>query len=168
MDGDSLARMGLTLALLLGIPGLLLVALKRLGLRLPGQADGGGRLGVVSRLAVDGKHSLLLVRRDSHEQLILIGPSGTTILDPDVKLSPADRALNKRRASEREAQVAASRAALQQASVATVKRVRGLVERMRDLTRGQASFAQLVEREPAKRRVPAPRAARPRRRDRAA
>lgn len=172
MDGDSLARMGVTLALLLGIPALLLVGLRKLGLRLPGQSDGGDRLGLVSRLALDGKHSLLLVRRDTREQLILLGPAGPTILDPDVKLSPADRAQQKRRTSEREAQVAANRAALLQTQAAAAARMRALVATARKFAASRRSdFARLVESEapaaPTRRRATTPRQ-RPRRRDRAA
>lgn len=122
MDAGTIARMGLTLALLLGIPGLLLVALRRFGLKLPGQPDAGGRLGIVSRLAVDSKHSLVLLRRDGREQLILLGPTGPTILEAEVVLSPADKTAQRRRKRDEEARVAANRALLA-ASFRTVSRI---------------------------------------------
>lgn len=112
MDGDSLTRMGLTLALLLGLPGLMLVAMRRFGVRLPGQPNAAARLAVVSRLALDNKHSLVLIRRDSHEQLVLLGPTGATLLEADAQRTAAERAEEERQRAEREAQVAASRAAL--------------------------------------------------------
>ena len=154
MDGDSLTRMGLTLALLLGIPGLLLVALRRFGLRLPGQPDGGARLGIVSRLPIDARHSLLLVRRDTREQLILIGPAGATILEAEVTLSEADQQERKAQAQKRDALAAANRDALRRASAGVAQQMVTLIGTLRQA--GGKRFHQLVEQE----RAPAPAPAR--------
>ena len=161
MDGDALTRMGLTLAMLLGIPGVLLLVLRRFGLRLPGQPDLGGRLAIVSRLAIDAKHSLILVRRDGREQLILLSPTGPTVVEAEVKLSPADRAAHKRRAEDEAERAAASRAALvaararaEQRFVAVVTAVRALADRL--LAQGRPSFRRLVDKGLARRPAVSP------------
>ena len=164
--------MGITLALLLGIPALLLLGLRRLGLRLPGQPDGGGRLGIVSRVAIDGKHSLLLVRRDGREQLLLLGPSGPTVLEAEVTLSRSDRAVQRRRVREEQARVAANRARLEAAKQRSAQQVQraamlllALARRLFERTR--PSFHRLVAAEIRSHRpaapAPAPRPARARR-----
>ena len=152
MDGDSLTRMGLTLGLLLGLPGLMLVLMRRFGVRLPGQPSAAARLAIVSRLAVDNKHSLVLIRRDSHEQLILIGPAGATLLAADAQRSAAEREEEERQQAEREEQVAASRAALK--TVLQRIRMGSVSEPPPPVPQARPSFLSLVEgaRPPALRR----------------
>lgn len=163
MDGDSIARMGLTLALLLGVPGLLLWALRRFGWRMPGQLESSARLKMISRLPLDSRHALLLVRRDTHEQLLLLGPAGATIIDPEVKLSPADRAEHRRRAREEAERVAAARAAVVQARARSAAMVAGASALLRKavarlVTIARPGFHRLVEQAMRGRRpaVPAP------------
>lgn len=77
MEPLSIVR---TLGVLLVVLGLLAVALwlvRRYDLRLPGRvADrrDDRRLGIVERLAIDARRSLILVRRDGEDHLVLIGP----------------------------------------------------------------------------------------------
>lgn len=158
MEPASILKMGLTLALLLGIPTLLLGLLRRFGLRLPGQAAEGGRLRIVARTSVDAKHVLLLVRRDAQEQLLLLGPAGPTVLESAIKLSHADRAEQRRQANEQAERQAAAEAALRHAQL----RTSALLERLRRFAIGAGqrlrrssapAFARLVEQ--ARRRAPA-------------
>lgn len=116
MDAASLLRMGLTLALVLAVPAGLLWGLRRLGVKMPGQALSGGRLSVTARLPLDARTTIFLVRRDAREQLLLLGPQGVTILEDEILLSDADRALQGRQAAEQEQRQAAAHAALRNAS----------------------------------------------------
>ena len=56
--------------------------------------------------------SLVLIRRDSHEQLILLGPTGATLLEADAQRSAAEREMEALQEAERKADVAASWATL--------------------------------------------------------
>lgn len=80
----ALLRMFGALAIVLGLLAGSLWAVRRFNLRLPGRIGGGGvderRLAVVERLSVDPKRSLLLVRRDNVEHLVLMAPEGNVVL----------------------------------------------------------------------------------------
>jgi len=80
----ALLRMFGALAIVLGLLAGSLWAVRRFNLRLPGRIGGGGaddrRLAVVERLSVDQKRSLLLVRRDNVEHLVLMAPEGNVVL----------------------------------------------------------------------------------------
>ena len=151
MDAASLLRMGLTLALLLAVPGLLLWLARRLGWRLPGPVGGGQRLRIVARTAIDQRHCLILIRRDAAEQLLLVGPNGTTILDPAIRLSAEDRDEQSRLAAEQAARVAATEAAMAAARARVEARARFMVARVRRLVaraqdKARPGFAALVDR----------------------
>jgi flagellar biogenesis protein FliO len=83
MDLLSLVRMLGTLALLLGALWAALWAVRRYDVRLPGRMGGGAarRLQLVDRLVVDARRSILLVRRDDAEHLLLIGPDHALLVE---------------------------------------------------------------------------------------
>ena len=153
MDGPYLFRMAITLALLLAIPGLLLWLVRRFGWTLPGQPAEGARLRVVARTALDTKHVLLLIRRDAQEQLLLLGPTGPTVIESAITLTRRDLAEQRRQAREQAARAAAAAATLDQAqqrlrhvSSRLGAGIRFLRSRIRDAA--APSFARLVERSP--------------------
>lgn len=148
MDGDALARMGLTLALLLAVPATLLWVMRHFGLRLPGALAGGSRLQVVERTAIDAKHVLLLIRRDAQEQLLLLGPAGPTILEGVIRLSPDDKAEQARQQSAREERVAAVRTRAEQLSGLPAVLLAAVHERLKHAA--APSFARMVERRGAR------------------
>lgn len=80
----ALLRMFGALGLVLGLLGGALWAVRRFDIRLPGRLGGAAtpekRLEVVERLTVDQKRSLLLVRRDNVEHLVLMAPEGNVVL----------------------------------------------------------------------------------------
>ena len=80
----ALLRMFGALAIVLGLLAGALWAVRRFDIRLPGRLGAGGapdkRLEVVERLTVDQKRSLLLVRRDNVEHLVLLCPDGNGVL----------------------------------------------------------------------------------------
>lgn len=58
-------------------------AVRRYDIRLPGRIGGGAqsRLGISERIGIDARRSLLIVRRDQREFLLLIAPEGNMLLD---------------------------------------------------------------------------------------
>ena len=80
-----LLRMFGALVLVLGGLAGALWAVRRFDLRLPGRigltARPERRLALVERLAVDPRRSLVLVRRDGREHLLLIAPEGHVVVE---------------------------------------------------------------------------------------
>jgi flagellar protein FliO/FliZ len=80
-----LLRMVGALAIVLGGLAGALWAVRRFDLRLPGRiglaARPERRLALVERLAVDPRRSLVLVRRDGREHLLLIAPEGHVVVE---------------------------------------------------------------------------------------
>ncbi|WP_422058444.1 FliO/MopB family protein [Sphingomonas sp.] len=91
----ALLRMFGALAIVLGLLAGALWAVRRFDIRLPGRLGTGGtpekRLEVVERLTVDQKRSLLLVRRDNVEHLVLMAPEGNVVLHEARTDAPALR-----------------------------------------------------------------------------
>lgn len=91
----ALLRMFGALAMVLGLLAGGLWAVRRFDIRLPGRLGAGGapekRLEVVERLTVDQKRSLLLVRRDNVEHLVLMAPEGNVVLHEARTDAPALR-----------------------------------------------------------------------------
>jgi flagellar protein FliO/FliZ len=82
------------LCLLIGLLAAALWAVRRYGIVLPGMVAQRPekRLALVERLAVDGKRSLLLVRRDATEHLLLTGPDGVQVIERKIAPVPTPRA----------------------------------------------------------------------------
>lgn len=94
----ALLRMFGALAIVLGLLAGALWAVRRFDIRLPGRLGAGGapdkRLEVVERLTVDQKRSLLLVRRDNVEHLVLMAPEGNVVLHEARTDAPAPRVID--------------------------------------------------------------------------
>lgn len=78
MEGALFLRSMGGLLVVLGLLSAALWLVKRYDLRLPGRVGGGraARLAVVERLALDARRSLVLIRRDGTEHLVLLAPDG--------------------------------------------------------------------------------------------
>lgn len=81
MDAIDIARYFGALALVLSLAGLALLAVRRYGL--PGFVNPNAtrRLSVIETLMIGPRHKLFLIRRDSTEHLVLIGPQGATAIE---------------------------------------------------------------------------------------
>lgn len=86
MDGLSLLRMIGGLGLVLGALGAALWLVRRYDIRLPGRFAGSDerRVSLVERLPIDAKHSIVLVRRDAREHLLLLSPDGSVLLEAGI------------------------------------------------------------------------------------
>lgn len=95
----ALLRMFGALAIVLGLLAGALWAVRRFDIRLPGRLGAGGapdkRLEVVERLTVDQKRSLLLVRRDNVEHLVLMAPEGNVVLNESRTDAPTLRLIDQ-------------------------------------------------------------------------
>ena len=78
-------RFFLALAVVLGLIGLTALMAKRLGFgHQVGMGRSARRLGLVESLMIDGRRRLILVRRDSSEHLILIGPGADLVVEAGI------------------------------------------------------------------------------------
>ncbi len=86
MDGLLILRAVCAFVFVLALMGVTAWAFKRSGFAGKMAAvSGKRRLGVVETLAVDSRRRLMLVRRDDREHLLLLGPSGETVVETDIK-----------------------------------------------------------------------------------
>ena len=81
MDFETIVRFALALAFVLGLLLLLAAAARRWNWASRAMPARGKRLGVIEITAIDGKHSLALVRRDGTEHLLLLGPHGDLVVE---------------------------------------------------------------------------------------
>ncbi len=108
MDGGSVLRMLGALALVVGALTAALWIVRRFRLAVPGTGNTGAsaRIGIVERTFIDSRTSLLLVRRDGREHLVLLAAGGATVLEGAIVQDELDhRALAERAtalAAERE------------------------------------------------------------------
>lgn len=89
------------LALVLGLLGFGLWAVRRFDLGLPGRVGSGPvvrRLELVERTALDARRALALVRRDGREHLILLAPEGHLVVETMIVRDALDAAAEAARA----------------------------------------------------------------------
>jgi flagellar protein FliO/FliZ len=71
------------LVLIIGMIGGAAWIAKRYGLA-PKVSGGNGRIGVVAVHSLDTRRKLVLVRRDDREHLIVVGPSGESVIESGI------------------------------------------------------------------------------------
>jgi flagellar biogenesis protein FliO len=83
MDMMLFARSMGGLSAVLALLALALVVVRKFDLKLPGRVGGAqrGRIGVIERITIDSKRSLLLVQQDGREHLLLLSPEGHVVFD---------------------------------------------------------------------------------------
>ncbi len=83
MPLETYLRFLLALLFVLALIGACAWAAKRFGLgnRLPATRGRNARLGIVEATALDARRKLVLVRRDDVEHLIILGPTGETLVE---------------------------------------------------------------------------------------
>ena len=118
MEAGAILRMLGSLGLVLGLLGGALWAVRRFDLRLPGHASGArgtiGRVQLVEKIALDTRRAVILIRRDSVEHLLLVGPEGTVVVEGPVRCTAADRKWQAERRSAIEADRRANAQAVEQ------------------------------------------------------
>jgi len=83
IDGETLLRFALALALVLAlIAGLAALAKRGLfGVAVAGATRARRRLAVVESVALDGRARAVLIRRDTVEHLVVVGPHGAVLVE---------------------------------------------------------------------------------------
>jgi flagellar protein FliO/FliZ len=84
-DGVVLLKFGFAFVFVISLMLLLAYVIKRMGL--PGAVAVPGtrrRLKVVEFLPLDARRRLVLIRRDDREHLLVLGPSGETVVESDI------------------------------------------------------------------------------------
>ena len=78
----TIAALGIVLGLLVGA----LWAIRRYNIVLPGQSGGrtGRRVALIERVGIDARRSIILVRRDDREHLIMVAPDGQTVIESNI------------------------------------------------------------------------------------
>ncbi len=80
--GTSTMQFILALVFVLALIGVLAAVARRMGLGYgPAVRGGRRRLAVSEVVALDGKRKLVLVRRDSTEHLVILGPNSETLIE---------------------------------------------------------------------------------------
>lgn len=87
MDFETYLRFAVALIFVVALIVLLGWMLKRYGIGGNGRpkAGGGRRLGVIEAAQIDARRRLVLVRRDNVEHLVLLGPSGETVVETGIE-----------------------------------------------------------------------------------
>ena len=83
MDFDLYLRFALALVLVLGLIALLAWMLRRFGMGV--KMTKGRRLGVSEVQMLGPRHKMMLIRRDDLEHLVIIGPTGETVVEIGIK-----------------------------------------------------------------------------------
>ena len=88
IDGETLLRFGLALALVLALIAGLAALAKRglLGVAVAGATGKRRRLSVVESLTLDGRARAVLIRRDAVEHLVVVGPHGALLVERAIAL----------------------------------------------------------------------------------
>lgn len=91
MPAGSYLQAVIALVFVLALIGGFALIARRFGFGLPAMAIGGRnrRIAVVESTMVDAKRRLVLVRRDSTEHLILLGPASETVLEGGIPAPPS-------------------------------------------------------------------------------
>jgi flagellar protein FliO/FliZ len=94
MDAINYAKFLVVLVLVIGLILALAAGLKRLGLATGGSGPLGRkrRLAMIESALLDGRHRVVLVRRDEVEHLVLIGPNTSQVIETGIPAAPAGEA----------------------------------------------------------------------------
>lgn len=150
MDASSVLRMLMALAMVVGGPVAALWIVRRLPWQLPGASGSStSRIAVVERAVIDPRNSLVLVRRDGREHLLLLGQGTSVVLEQGIIQDDLDlSAATARVATEARARAAAAARLQQNAERLTALGQRALKVGREGLERWRGQrFARLLTRE---------------------
>lgn len=85
MDPASYIKFFAALLFVLGLMGGLALVMKKLGLQGRVLSTGKERLKILEILPLDTRRRLLLIRRDDAEHLVILGASGETVVETNIK-----------------------------------------------------------------------------------
>jgi flagellar protein FliO/FliZ len=86
MEFTDYLRFFIALLFVVGLIGLLALAARRFGMapRVVKDANRRGRLAIVDLAPLDGRRRLVLLRRDNVEHLVILSPTGETVVETGI------------------------------------------------------------------------------------
>lgn len=85
MDWTDYLRYVMSLIFVLALMAGLYLLLKRFGVNGMSAIQAKRRLQIVEILPLDGRRRAVLLRRDSQEHLVILGPAGETVIETNIK-----------------------------------------------------------------------------------
>lgn len=92
MEGPDILRFFMALIFVLSLMGGLWLVLKRLGLNGPLMVAPGTkrRLKIIEALPLDARRRVILLRRDNKDHLVILGPTGETVVETGITVDEND------------------------------------------------------------------------------
>src|SRR6185312_16684842 len=92
MDAINYFKFLIVLVLVIGLILALAAGLKKLGLATGGRPGLGRkrRLSLIESALLDGRHRVVLVRRDDVEHLVLVGPNTSQVIETGIPAAPVE------------------------------------------------------------------------------
>lgn len=94
IDLTQIAQLGAALAFVLALMGGLALLMRRFTQNHPVTMPQKRRLKIVESLPIDPRRRLVILRRDDREHLVILGPTGETVIETGIE-SPQDEVLKK-------------------------------------------------------------------------
>lgn len=85
MDGPDYIKFAAALVFVLALMGALGFVMKRVGAGSQLISTGKRRLKIVETLPLDGRRKAVILQRDERQHLVILGPSGETIVETDIE-----------------------------------------------------------------------------------
>ena len=91
MDWTDYLRFIAALLFVLALMGGLWILLKRLGLSGVPMTSGQRRLKIIETLSIDARRRVIILQRDDKQHLVILGPTGETVIESDIAHEPAGK-----------------------------------------------------------------------------
>ncbi len=86
MEGTYYIKLVFALLFVLSLMGMLAFVLKRLGFGTNALiSTGKRRLKIVETLPLDGRRKAMILQRDDRQHLVILGPSGETVVETNIE-----------------------------------------------------------------------------------
>ena len=88
MDWNQYIQIGIALALVLAMMGLLSIVLKKINFAQSGLANKNARIKIIEQRMIDSKHKAAIIRCDDKDHLVILGQNGDTVIKADMDIPP--------------------------------------------------------------------------------
>lgn len=88
MDWNQYIQLGVALALVLAMMGLLSFILKKINFAQSGMANKNTRIKIIEQRMIDSKHKVAIIRCDDKDHLVILGQNGDTVIRADMDMPP--------------------------------------------------------------------------------
>lgn len=88
MDFTQYIQLGIALAFVLALMGLLSFILKKINFAQSGMANKNARIKIIEQRMIDSKHKIAIIRCDNKDHLVILGQNGDTVIKADMTIPP--------------------------------------------------------------------------------